>query len=206
MIAKTLYQGGGILITGGNVNIDNSQISSNTANYVSMFSNLLKLSMAFFHGPHGWLQSWLMKWFPQGGGIYIGGGNLNIDNSEISSNQAPDVRTFLNLLKPSMTFFHDPHGWLQSCDCNHDDHLWLQSWLPKRLCQGGGIYISGGTVNIDTSQILSNTAYRVSTFSNLLKNSMAFFHDPHGWLQSWLHRDCWEHFRGEESTSAAALW
>ena len=53
MIAEMMHQGGGIYISGGTLNIDNSLISSNTADYVSTFSNLLKPSIAFFQGPHG---------------------------------------------------------------------------------------------------------------------------------------------------------
>ena len=76
-------------------------------------------------------------------------------------------------------------AWLQSVIiCNHDWNHVYHWWLLIRLYQGGGIYIQGGTVNIDTSQISSNTATNyVSAFSNLLKPSMAFFHDPAGWLQ-----------------------
>ena len=53
--------------------------------------------------------------------------------------------------------------------------------IAEMIAQGGGIYIDGGTVNIDNSQISSNEAkYSVSTFSNVLKPSMTFFHGPHG--------------------------
>ena len=53
MIAEMIAQGGGIYIDGGTVNIDTSQISSNTATWVSTFSNLLKISVVFFHGAAG---------------------------------------------------------------------------------------------------------------------------------------------------------
>ena len=39
--------------------------------------------------------------------------------------------------------------------------------IAEMMHQGGGICIDGGTVNIGNSQISSNFADRVSTFSNL---------------------------------------
>ena len=100
------------------------------------------------------------------------------------------------------TFIHRPHGrsFLEHSQCKHlavtgtSELLWDStpkfsiapmeetSWNPHHAStlpfQGGGVYIGGGTVTIESSSIYFNSAHYVSTC--LLTFPGTFFHGPDG--------------------------
>ena len=86
--------------------------------------------------------------------MYILRGTVAIINSEIHSNTAGDVSSWR--FEPSQTFFHRPAG-----AAYFGNHTRPPLTSPVCVLQGGGIYVTNGTVAIETSQIYSNHAYTV---------------------------------------------
>ena len=115
----------------------------------------------------------------QGGGVYINGGTVSFELGRIFSNTAfVSVLVFLT--------FQD----ISSIAPMEFQRVHNASTL---LFQGGGVYISGGTVNVFSSNIYSNTAEEVR-----LPLRPTPFHGRHGRsfqevslaLAGWWHVRC----------------
>ena len=135
--------------------------------------------MAFFHGADGrnFLEPspWMMIWIP-----CLTGSEL-LGDSTPTFIHGPDGRSFRELTCT-------PHAW-QDVRCCGLRPLRLSIAPMEETCrnlhnastlpfQGGGIFISGGTVTIDGSSIYNNTATYVSAC--FLNFPGTFIHRPDG--------------------------